>query len=129
MWMRKLLTLVVACTLTGCVGTRSTGSLAPADVTASPASWDGQIVKVTGVLAFGSHARQLWTAGRSRDDIGNCLTLVNTVSLRATLARLDGHRVTVTGAVIPNTWKAAEGSNVIDFGSCNQVWLLVKTVE
>jgi hypothetical protein len=104
-------------------------SIAPADVNTAPAAWRGRTVQVTGILAFGGHARHLWTAGRSRDDTGNCLTLVNTDPLRPTLARLHGRRVTVTGVVIEDTWRDSDGSDVVDFGSCNRVGLLVRTIE
>jgi hypothetical protein len=42
---------------------------------------------------------------------------------------LHGQWVTVTGVVIADISKDAEGNGVVDFGSCSQVGLLVEAVD
>ena len=105
------------------------GSLAPADVTAAPTQWGDQTIRVSGRLGFGSHERCVCRKGRSSDGLSDCLTLVNTYPIKARLARLHRHWVTVTGTVIPDTWRAADGNAIIDFGSCGRVGLRVDAVE
>lgn len=115
--------------LSGCVSTGVGRPLNPAEVTTAPGQWEAQTIRVSGTLAFGSHARCLCQEARGGDDFGNCLTLVNTFPFRARLVRLHGQAVTVSGVVIPDTSKDAHGSDILDFGSCGQVGLLVETVE
>jgi len=123
-----VLALIGACTLASCATPPMSGSITPVDVIAAPDAFRGQ-VRITGRLAFGSLARQLWTDGRSDDAQTACITLVNTYPFRDTLTRLDGRRITVTGAIVPDTWTAADGSDVVDLGSCNRIGLLVRGVE
>lgn len=128
MCIRWLLVFVAAYAMSGCAANRL-GVITPSDVNASIASWQGRVVKVSGVVAFESHARHLWTMGQSRDHVENCLTLINTVPLQSRLTRLNGRRATITGVVIPNTWTDADGSSIVDIGSCNRIGLLVRSID
>ena len=98
----KFLTLLVAFMMPGCVGTRGGGSLAPHDVTTAPTKWDGRTVGVSGILGFGSHERCVCRRGQW---------------------------VTVTGVVVADVSKDADGNDIADFGRCSRVGLLVGLIE
>ena len=98
----------------------------PSEVVRDARALAGREIRVTGQLAYHSHARILWdsaAAARRRprgpaDAFGACLTLIQTGPHDRFMRRNNGRTVTLRGIVRLNV---LEGH--VDFGACGETGL------
>jgi hypothetical protein len=107
-----------------CTAGRTTNIVSPGEVVARDGA--GDIRTVSGLLRYGSHARQLWNdePALRENDVSKCVTLVNTLPFEETLRRLDSTRVRIEGFAVPDVL-----SGRVDFGACNRVGFYIRAVR
>jgi hypothetical protein len=106
------------------------------DILASASALEGKQVEVRGFLRFGDDTQNLWTSKGAYSAVSgpyvpaesplwnHCISLFDTMKLRATLLQYDSHDVLVRGRVT----RYPRDNDDIVFSSCSDVGIAIISI-